>query len=93
MNMTADQAQRFEYYSATNAGIVKACLPCGCKPYEDVFTYARWQALGYQVKKGEHGIKIGTYAPITQKDEDGEKIVGKRPWTSTVFCRCQVKPK
>ena len=91
--MNKAEAVRFGRYSAANAAIVEASLACGCKAYEDVFTYKRWKAQGFQVQKGETAIKIGTYAPITKKDEDtGEtKVVGKRPWTRAVFCRHQVR--
>lgn len=91
--MTAEQAKEFSTYSARNAAIVAMAFEqCGCSAYEDVFTFARWKAQGYQVRKGEHGVKISTYAPITRKDPEtgADAVVGTRPWTSTVFCRCQV---
>ena len=93
--MTADQATQFDRFSVMNATIVESSLPCGCKAYEDVFTYRRWQAQGYQVRRGEKAIKIAIYAPITQKDQDTgeETVIGKRPWTSAVFCRHQVDRK
>lgn len=88
--ITPDNATRFEHRSATNAMIAES-RNCECKAYEDIFTYKRWKALGYQVRKGEKGTKLETYAPIVKKDDNGEKVVvGKRPWISTVFCRCQV---
>lgn len=87
---TPETAEHFDRYSLINAVIVEHSKKCDCKPYEDVFTYARWQAQGYQVRKGEHGIKIGTFAPIT--DKVTKEVIGKRPWTSAVFCRCQVDP-
>lgn len=91
--MSAQEAVRFERYSAVNAAIVSASLPCGCQPYQDVFTYRRWLAQGFQVQKGQHAVKIATYAPVTRKNEEtGEaEVVGKRPWTSAVFCRHQVQ--
>ena len=85
--MTSDEARTFERYSAFNAATVKASLPCGCEPYEDVFTFKRWIAQGLVVRKGEHAVRISTYAPITDK-ETGE-IIGRRPWRSAVFCRHQ----
>jgi len=86
--MTAAQAVRFDRYSSTNAGIVAISFECDCVPYEDVFTYRRWMAQGFQVQKGEKAIKITTYRPI--KDKDTDEIVGKAPTTSAVFCRHQV---
>jgi antirestriction protein ArdC len=58
-------------------------------PRRNVFTYRAWQALGRQVRKGQHGVKISTYAPIGEKrDERTGEIVrpaGRRPWSTTVF--------
>lgn len=86
--MTADEARAFpQGYSVANAARVLAALDCGCKPYEDVFTFARWRALGRTVTKGQHAIRISTYAPVTDK-ETGE-VIGRRPWRSAVFCRHQ----
>ncbi len=56
--LTPTQAQSFNRYSATNASTVQSRLSCGCEPYKDVFTYNRWQALGYQVQRGEQSITI-----------------------------------
>jgi antirestriction protein ArdC len=84
---TPQTAQHFNRYSAMNVSTIKTKLECGCEPYKDVFTYARWQALGYQVKRGEHSIKIPVI--IEKENEDGEAI--KRLFSSHVFCRCQVK--
>ena len=88
--MTAETAKAFDSYSARNAAIVMSQLSCECIPYEEVMTYQRWKALGYQVKKGEHGIKLSTYKTYTVED-DGEIVTKRRPWKSTVFCKCQVK--
>ena len=53
---------------------------CGCKSHQDVFTYKRWRALGFQVNRGEHGFKTQTTAgPLT--------------FTTVLFCRHQVKPR
>lgn len=62
---------------------------CKCTPYEDWFTYHRWQAQGLQVKQGEHGsIRI----PIIIESEDPDTgETRRRPWTSVLFCRCQVQ--
>jgi antirestriction protein ArdC len=60
------------------------------KPRENVFTYHAWRALGRQVRRGEHGVKICTFVPTETKEvnpETGEEEVraGKMPWTATVF--------
>lgn len=56
------------------------------QPRENVFTYQAWKALGRQVRKGEHGVKIVTWVPMTKKNDDGEaQEIGRRPKTTTVF--------
>lgn len=91
ITMSADEARTFDRYSPANAARVASALTCGCVPYVDVFTYARWTAQGRQVRKGETAVKLATYAPVTKTDEaTGERrIVGRRPWRSAVFCRHQ----
>ena len=91
--MDAQEATRFDTYSANNAAIVET-RPCSCEAYKDIFTYGRWRAQGYQVQKGEKATKITTYIPIKKTDPDtGEKVtVARRQKTSAVFCRCQVAP-
>ena len=95
--MTAEQARTFDGHSAANATILTHAAEqrgCQCKPYQDWYTYKRWRAQGMQVQKGEKGTKLGTFIPTYTTDSDtGEKVkTGTRPWTSHVFCRCQVKP-
>ncbi len=41
-------------------------------PRENVFTYQAWRALGRQVRKGEHGIKVVTFIKRDKKTEDSE---------------------
>jgi antirestriction protein ArdC len=57
------------------------------KPRENVFTYNAWRALGRQVRRGEHGVKVLTFIDCEKKDaETGEvKETYRRPWTTTVF--------
>lgn len=52
------------------------------KPRENIFTYRAWHELGRQVRKGETGVKIVTYVPMTKKGEEGEF---RRPKGTTVF--------
>ena len=89
--MTPDEAVVFDRQSPENAAtIVEACIEkgCGCEPYEDVFTFNRWKAQGYYVKRGEHGIKI----PVIVKTKDSQKPDKDKTLfrNLTVFCRCQV---
>ena len=95
--MTAEQATTFENgYSTASILIVTQALQergCDCQPYTDTFTYNRWKAQGMQVQKGEHGIKLMTYIPVTKETDDGKtEVTHTRPWSTTVFCRHQVKP-
>ena len=65
-------------------------------PRENVFTYAAWRALGRQVKKGEHGVRICTFVPMESKDKDpktGEVKIktSSRPRMTTVFHVSQTK--
>ena len=39
-------------------------------PRENVFTYQAWKALGRQVRKGEHGVKVVTFIKRDKKTED-----------------------
>lgn len=91
--MTAQEAKTFDTYSARNAAEVEDAFSCGCKPYEDVFTYKRWQALGMQVQKGEHGKSLSIIKEIKDKDDDGNVVKKKKMCYTKVFCRCQTKPK
>jgi len=51
------------------------------KPRENVFTYNAWRALGRQVRRGEHGVKVTTWIPAAGKEETdpetGEKKAGR----------------
>jgi len=87
--MTPEAARSFGRYSIGNATAVVTARPCGCKPYEDVFTFRRWIALGFVVRKGETAIKLPV---ITDKQDEETGEVKRLFHTSAVFCRCQVKP-
>jgi antirestriction protein ArdC len=95
--MSADEARSFEHFSNANAAqLMEAATVkgCHCAPYDDWFTYRRWQAQGMQVQKGEHGEKLTILIRVETKDEGGAVTdVQTRPWHTTVFCRCQVKPQ
>lgn len=91
VTMTAQEAKTFDTYSARNAAEVEEAFPCGCKPYENVFTYNKWQALGMQVQKGEHGKSLSVIREEKDKDDDGNVVVKKKMRYARVFCRCQTK--
>ena len=54
--MTSQQATMFDRFSVGNAVLAESALACGCKAYEDIFTYNRWKAQGLQVQKGQKGV-------------------------------------
>lgn len=90
--MDANTAKNFAHRSAANAAIVEGSFSCECEAYADIFTYDRWLAQGLVVIKGQKGTKIQTWKVILKENDEGEKVpVGRRPWTSTVFCRHQVQ--
>ncbi len=78
-------------YSAIFRGFTSRGIPEDeINPRENVFTYQAWRALGRQVRKGEHGIKICTFIPMDSKETDpdtGEVKIktSSRPRTTTVF--------
>jgi antirestriction protein ArdC len=69
-------------------------------PRENVFTYHAWRALGRQVRRGEHGVKVITYVPVNAKDRDEAAELDpnkprrkiSRPWGATVFHISQTDP-
>jgi hypothetical protein len=73
------------------------------RPRENVFTYHAWRALGRQVRRGEHGVKVVTFvstsrtSPGADDDETDEskparRKGGRRPWSATVFHVSQTDP-
>lgn len=64
------------------------------EPRQNVFTYAAWQELGRQVRKGQHGVKIRTWINCKSKpDANGERETYKRPKTVAVFHISQTEAK
>lgn len=58
------------------------------RPRDNVLTYNAWQAIGRQVRKGVHGIKVQTWIPLPgRKDRETGEVGEKklRPRTATVF--------
>jgi hypothetical protein len=60
------------------------------KPRENVFTFNAWKALGRSVKKGEHGVRVVSFAPVTKEATDPETgevrtESKRRAWGSVVF--------
>lgn len=76
-------------YPTIFAGFTAKGIPeSEIRPRENVFTYQAWRALGRQVRRGEHGVKVVTFIETKSKEVDqdtGERKVIRRPWTTTVF--------
>src|SRR5579863_10428839 len=63
--------------------IAKGIPETAIKPRENVFTYQAWRALGRQVRRGEHGVKVVTFVEMAKENrETGEKQSFRRPWTT-----------
>jgi N-terminal domain of anti-restriction factor ArdC len=98
--------QSFTNWPAIIAGFVAKGIPeSDIRPRANVFTYHAWRALGRQVRRGEHGVKVLTYVSIRGKeDKDGvatndvdgtdkpKRGATRRPWTATVFHVSQTDP-
>ena len=96
-------------WPAIIAGFLAKGIPeADIRPRENVFTYHAWRALGRQVRRGEHGVKVVTFistrdagpepepapADATAAEAGAEKrpARGRRPWTATVFHVSQTDP-
>jgi hypothetical protein len=81
-------------YPAIFAGFMAKGIPeSEIKPRENVFTYQAWRALGRQVRRGEHGVKVVTFVEMAKESkETGEKQTFRRPWSTTVFHVSQTDP-
>ena len=92
----------FSNYPIIIAGFVEKGIPAAdIRPRENVFTYNAWLALGRQVRKGEHGIKVLTFITCQPKnkatdasatDPQQKKHGYRRPWSTTVFHVSQTDP-
>jgi hypothetical protein len=97
----AANGQSLSNWPAIISGFMAKRIPeADIRPRENVFTYHAWRALGRQVRRGEHGVKVTTFVPMDRKtgetdpDTGEEKRVrlGKRAWTATVFHVSQTDP-
>ena len=43
------------------------------QPRVNVFTYHAWRALGRQVRRGEHGVKVTTFVTVASTDSKAER--------------------
>ena len=82
------------------AGFIARGIPeADIRPRENVFTYHAWRALGRQVRRGEHGVKVTTWVtPKDKRDESADPAARKKtspakmPWCATVFHISQTDP-
>lgn len=90
----AVSGQSLANYPAIIEGFMAKGIPADAiNPRENVFTFNAWKALGRQVRKGEHGVKVFTFVQsVKENKETGEQSVSKRPWSTTVFHVSQTDP-
>src|SRR5438045_2499181 len=95
-------------YGAIFQGFMEKGIPeSEILPRENVFTYHAWRALGRQVRRGQHGVKVTTFVAVSDRDskEDSDGTADndldgtnrrkggyRRPWTATVFHVSQTDP-
>ena len=91
--MTADEARDFGHFSVHNAVQAQMACPEGsCEAYRDIFTFRRWHAQGFVVRKGENGTTVTTWIPTNVRtDDDGRQTMRRRPKRAVLFCRHQVE--
>jgi hypothetical protein len=92
----AVSGQTLTNFPAIFQGFLAKGIPADeIKPRENVFTYNAWLALGRQVRKGEHGVKVVTFREEQVRDmeagPDEYKSV-RRPWGAAVFHVSQTDP-
>ena len=69
----AVQGQTLTNYPAIFQGLMsKGIAEPDIQPRENVFTYNAWKALGRHVRKGEHGVRVNTFAHPTRTEIDPE---------------------
>jgi hypothetical protein len=105
----AASGQSLGNWPAIVAGFLAKGIPeADIRPRENVFTYHAWRALGRQVRRGEHGVKVVTFITTAAGDAPADDAAsgaadagtgspakrrgGRRPWTATVFHISQTDP-
>src|SRR5215510_2873358 len=86
----AASGQSLANWPAILAGFMAKGIPeADIRPRENVFTYHARRALGRQVRRGEHGVKVVTFVETERKSAcestEGEAQTekrkgGRRPW-------------
>lgn len=95
----AVNGQSLMNYAAIISGFAEKGIPqADIQSRVNVFTYNAWRALGRQVRKGEHGVKVCTYVKMEKKDDgsnDDDRAEGRSfraPRMTTVFHITQTDP-
>lgn len=81
--------------ASNNDGVVIAAFAergIDATPRVDVFTYAAWQALGRQVRRGEKSVTVTTWIPLAAKEGDPKRTGGMIPRRAYVFHVSQTDP-
>lgn len=82
----AKASQSLHNQAAIIRGFIEKGIPAAeIIPTENTFTYDIWLALGYQVQKGQKGVRI---VSIREDEKTGKKY----PAGATVFHISQTKP-
>ena len=69
----AVNGQTLSNWPAIFAGFMAKGIPeSDIRPRENVLTYHAWRALGRQVRRGEHGVKVVTFVTVDSKDSKQE---------------------
>ncbi len=103
----AASGQSLGNWTTIFAGFMAKGIPeADIRPRENVFTYHAWRALGRQVRRGEHGVRVVTFISIDRDSaapDAGQsapadaapqtrKVRGRQPWSATVFHVSQTDP-
>lgn len=90
----ATQSPSLANYPAIFQGFMDRGIPEeAIRPRENVFTFHAWRAKGRTVRKGEHGVKVITWKPITRTDpKTGKETTLRIMGSATVFHVSQTEP-
>lgn len=89
----AVSGQSMANYPAIFEGFAAMGIPeSEIQPRVNVFTYHAWRAMGRQVRRGQHGVKVGTWVDMSKTEDDGSKTSFRRPKGTTVFHISQTDP-
>src|ERR1700719_114657 len=71
-------------YPTIYGGFIQKGIPeSEIKPRENVFTYNAWRALGRQVRRGEHGVRVLTFIDCQAEERETGQL--KERFRSSFF--------